>query len=301
MIEELREQQLRMIRRKRKKFRIVLSVILLLAGAGLSVLYYLLKQEDKKLELTTYYIDTDKVDGEYRIALMSDLHNSEFGENNSDLVQAVRELNPDLILMCGDMVNKDEPDVSVVTELCSQLIDIADIYYIIGNHEGVLMYVDGGYKVPLDQYLTEIGVKMCYTGEYALEAGDTPLSLFSISIEEESYEANPNLQKSFELFTEEENFKIAVSHYPDILYDTLKNADFDLGIAGHYHGGQVNIPGKGGLYHMDTGLFPKYYGGIYQLDKGQLIVTRGLGNTSFIPRINNRPELVLIDINGREK
>lgn len=296
-IEELKQQQFRRVR-KRKRRTVAILIVMLILVTVLGALYYRLKQEDKKLELTTYHIETDKIEGEYRIALMSDQHNSEFGENNSDLVQMVRDTDPDLILMCGDMVNKNDPDVSVVTNLCSQLIDTADVYYIIGNHEGVLMYDESGYKVPLDQYLTELGVKICYTGEYSIEAENSPISFFSISMEEESYEANPDLQKAFELFTDREEFKIVVSHYPAILYDTLQNADFDLALAGHYHGGQVNVSGKGGLYHKDTGFFPKYYGGIYQLDKGQLIVTRGLGNTSVIPRINNRPELVLIDING---
>lgn len=298
MIQELREKQVRNIRNKRRKRRIFSLLILLAVSAGLAAVYLWLQGENGSIGIKTYHIGTDKVDGAYRIVLMSDLHNSEFGDHNADLVQAVKEQEPDMILMCGDMVNKDDPDVSVVTELCGQLTETADIYYILGNHEGVLMYEEGGYKVPLDAYLTELGVTVCYNGEYTIENGDTPLHLFAVSMEEESYEAKPDLQKAFELFTEEEGFKIVASHYPAILYGTLRGKEYDLAVAGHYHGGLVNIPGKGGLYHTDTGFFPEYYGGIYRLDHAQLIVTRGLGNSSFIPRINNQPELVLIDINS---
>ena len=70
----------------------------------------------------------------------------------------------------------------------------------------------------------------------------------------------------------------------------------DLAVAGHYHGGIIRIPGLGGLYHPKTGFFPKYDGGKYELAQGTLIVTRGIGNHGLIPRINNRPELVIIDV-----
>lgn len=300
MIEEIRRLQIEKIRKKRKKRRIAAAIILIIivafAALAAAALYVRSSEENRHFEVTTYNLQTDKIDGEFRIVLMSDLHNAEFGENNSELVRGVKELEPDIILMCGDMVNKDDPDVSIVTDLCRQLIDTAEIYYIFGNHEGMLMYVTE--KVPLDGYLTEIGVKTCYPGEYTIEHADTPIRLFCASLEKESYEGNKSLQKAFQIFTEEDGFKIVASHFPSMIYDTLNGSDFDLGIAGHYHGGQIIIPGVGGLYHTETGFFPEYYGGIYPLERGELIVTRGLGNSSLLPRINNRPELVLIDING---
>ena len=76
----------------------------------------------------------------------------------------------------------------------------------------------------------------------------------------------------------------------------LKDMEFDLAVAGHYHGGQVILPGIGGLFHKDTGLFPEYYGGAYPLSHGTLILSRGLGNSTIFPRINNDPELILIEV-----
>ncbi len=300
MIEEIRQLQIEKIRKKRKRRRIataiILIIIVILAVLASGVLYFISAEENRHFEVTTYNLQTDKIGGEYRIVLISDLHNAEFGEDNSELVQGVKDLEPDMILMCGDMVNKDDPDVSIVLDLCRNLINTADIYYIFGNHEGTLMYVTE--KIPLDAYLAELGVNTCYPGEYTIEQGDNPIRLFCASLEKESYEGNRSLQKAFELFTEEDGFKIVASHFPSMIYDTLNGSDFDLGVAGHYHGGQIIIPGVGGLYHIETGFFPEYYGGIYPLGRGQLIVTRGLGNSSLLPRINNRPELVLIDING---
>jgi predicted MPP superfamily phosphohydrolase len=90
-----------------------------------------------------------------------------------------------------------------------------------------------------------------------------------------------------------------MAHIP-ILFDTQLSAyDFDLGIAGHTHGGIVNLPFIGGLYTNEEGFFPNYTSGKYILNKNQsLIISAGLGDSSFFPpRINNAPELVVIDIN----
>lgn len=298
MLEEIRQKQIERIRKrnKRKKRVIILLIgILLILGAAL---YFLNMQINQTFEITTYNLDTDKIDGEYKIALLSDLHNSEFGENNGELIQAVEQANPDIIVMCGDMVLQDDPDVSVVLNLCEQLKETADIYYILGNHEGVLIYQEGGLEVPLDGYLYDMGVTVCYPGEYVIQDGENKISLFSASMNEDTYKADTVLQSEFQNFAQEDCFKIVASHFPNTIYDLLANEDFDLGVAGHFHGGQVIVPGIGGLYHKDTGFFPEYYGGMYDLEKAKLVVTRGLGNSSVVPRINNKPELVLIDING---
>ena len=81
---------------------------------------------------------------------------------------------------------------------------------------------------------------------------------------------------------------------------TIPACSVDLGVCGHYHGGQVWIPFVGGLYHGDTGMFPKYSGGLYSLTHSTIFVSRGMGGHSGLPRINNRPELAVIDINGRQ-
>jgi predicted MPP superfamily phosphohydrolase len=94
-------------------------------------------------------------------------------------------------------------------------------------------------------------------------------------------------------------YLIVMAHIP-ILFDTQLSAyDFDLGIAGHTHGGIVKLPFIGGLYTNEEGFLPKYASGKYVLNKKQsLIISAGLGDSSFFPpRINNAPELVVIDIN----
>lgn len=249
-----------------------------------------------ELTVTRYRIETEKLSADWKLALLSDLHNQEYGEGNSLLIQEIRKYAPDAILICGDMVNRNDPDVSVALELCRALVEIADVYYVYGNHEGVLQYDPNGLQIPLDQYLTEQGVTLLYGGLYEIRHESDTIAFFAKSIHAEEYQESEKSQEQVARFLEQDGFKLAMSHFPDLFYDALADAEFDLAVAGHYHGGQIILPGIGGLYHGETGLFPQYYGGEYRLKHGTLILSRGLGNTAPIPRINNDPELVFIDV-----
>lgn len=288
----------RMARRRRRGciLKVTAAVLAVLLAAAVGFLWWLKDRNDDRLTVTRYEVTTEKLSNPWKIALLTDLHNHEFGEHNSRLVEAVAEYGPDVILMCGDMVLKNDPDVSVVAELCEQLSSVADIYYVYGNHEGSLEYDVNGPRVAVDKYLLNRGVTVCYRGTYRIEKEGEAIELLSLSVQNEAYERNLAYAAAAEEFCEKDGFKLIASHYPDLFYKGLRDMDFDLGVAGHYHGGQVILPGVGGLYHTDTGPFPPYYGGLYQLTRAQLIVSRGLGNDTVFPRINNDPELVFIDV-----
>lgn len=296
MLKELQYQRLYEVRCKKRRIVLILLLLSVLSGV---IIHFVSKFEMMKFEITQYSLKTDKINNDYKIVLLSDLHNHEFTEDNKNLIAAIKECAPDFVIMCGDMVIKDDPNIEVVLNLCEKIREFSEIYYILGNHEGVLEYLDGGLQIPLDKYLYEIGVTVCYPGEeYVIDTGVDEINLFSVSMTEESFQDNYNLQDKLKEFLKKDGYKILASHYPTVLYSALYNADYDLGVAGHFHGGQIIVPGLGGLYHSDTGFFPKYYAGLFKLGKAQLIVTRGLGNSSIIPRINNIPEMVLISLSA---
>lgn len=279
------------MKRTIKKYAVGLTLILLVT----TVLWWICLNH-MELTVTRYRIETEKLSTDWKLALLSDLHNQEYGDGNSLLIREIREYAPDAILICGDMVNRNDPDVRVVLELCGALVEIADVYYLYGNHEGVLQYDPNGLQIPLDQYLTEQGVTLLYGGLYEIRHESDTIAFFAKSIYAEKYWESEKSQEQVARFLEQDGFKLAMSHFPNLFYDALADAEFDLAVAGHYHGGQIIIPGIGGLYHEETGLFPQYYGGAYRLKHGTLILSRGLGNSAPIPRINNDPELVFIDV-----
>lgn len=275
---------------------LLLVVLVTVAALGLSY-------ENKtgifsqKLETSFFHMYSAKVPTgkNLRLVVLSDLHNAEFGEKNIELVERVQRLSPDLILLAGDMVNKFEDRTDVAVDLCRQLVDIAPVYYGIGNHEGNMMYVDG---LRIDGQLREVGAKVLINQSEDITVQDTAVSIGSVStsvLDYDEYSA-PFVAE----FEQKDTLKILIAHCPDLFYEKMEDVSVDLSVAGHFHGGQVRLPIIGGVYAIGQGFFPKYCNGMFTLTNGKLFVTRGLGNSHSIPRINNRPEIAVIDINARK-
>ncbi len=300
MLEELRRLQMEEVqrkiteaRRRRRKRLFILFPLVLLVITG--VFLALQVEANRHFEVTRYCLESGKVKTPIKLVVLSDLHSMEYGEENRELIEAIQREQPDLIAMVGDMVNKDDEDFTGVRYLCRRLKEIAPVYYTLGNHEGTLMYgrLD---SVPLDELLTEEGARVLINETAEFQKGETLVRLAGISNEAAGYDrwAKDKLAD----FWESEGYKIVLSHFPDLYYEKLKDARFDLALAGHYHGGLIRVTGIGGLYHPEDGLFPKYSGGEYPLTNGTLIVSRGIGGHGLIPRIHNRPELVIVEIAG---
>lgn len=256
---------------------------------------YLLSDE---LEVTFHHVYSPKIAGgeNIRVVVLSDLHNREFGPENEELVGQVALLKPDLIAIAGDMVNADDGSLDVVLTLCRKPVGIAPVYYSPGNHESNLMYEKGS---PLEALLLEEDVHVLVNRAEGLTLHRTPLLIGGLTTSADGYK-----EYGAEFFEEYEKisaFKLLIAHYPSLYYEHLANGAVGLGICGHYHGGQFRLPGIGGLYHVDTGFFPKYNGGIYQLPNATVFVSRGMGGHNGLPRINNRPELAVLDINGLQE
>ena len=256
---------------------------------------YLLSDE---LEVTFYHLYSPKITGakNTRVVVLSDLHNREFGAENAELVEKIAALKPDLIAIAGDMVNADEETLEVILTLCRQLVRIAPVYYSPGNHESNLLYEKG---VPLEEELLEEGVHVMVNRAEELTIHKNRFLIGSLTTSVEGYEEYG--AAFIEEYEKSDAFKLLIAHYPSLFYEDLADTRIDLGICGHYHGGQIRLPFVGGLYHGDVGFFPKYDGGMYRLPQSTIFVSRGMGGHNGIPRINNRPELAVIDINGRQE
>lgn len=278
---------------RKRRSRILLYGILvaaILAGGGRRLL-------SNELETTFYHLCSHKVTaGEnIRVAVLSDLHNREFGPGNAELLDRIAALKPDLIAVAGDMVNADDENLDIILSLCQSLMEIAPVYYSPGNHESNLMYEKGS---PLEGLLQEQGVRVLVNRAEEVTIHRTPLLIGGLTTSTEGYEEYG--AAFFEEYEKSSAFKLLIAHYPSLYYEFLADGAVDLGICGHYHNGQVRLPIVGGLYHGDTGFFPQYSGGMYSLPNSTIFVSRGMGGHNGLPRVNNRPELAVIDINGRQ-
>lgn len=284
---------------RRHKWAFVIIVLLLIGIMVERNLY----QSKYSLNYSSYQISSDKINTPVRILQLTDLHNNEFGENNQELIDRVASQSPDLILITGDLLNSDESRTDIATNLISSLCDIASIYISLGNHEVeyqqqfgtdiIRLYEDAG-AVVLDRQYQDFevnGQKLRLGGIYGYCLPAKYL---------ETDEADPEECAFLSDFQNTDLYTILMCHMPVcwMLNDGLDEWDVDCVLAGHVHGGQVVLPLIGGVYAPDMGWFPGKLQGLYSSTDGSstMVLSTGLGNTESVPRFNNVPEVVTVDI-----
>lgn len=253
------------------------------------------------LEPNTYTISSrglpDAFDG-YRIAQVSDLHNAEFGDGNQRLLDMLREAEPDMIAITGDLIDSRKTNIAVALAFAEEAVRIAPCYYVSGNHEA---------RVPeyreLKAGLEAAGVTVLDDARVEIEISGKSITI--IGVNDPSFladyltsDAAVMDRKLSELSSEDASFTILLSHRPE-LFDTYAAHEMDLVLTGHAHGGQFRLPLIGGLIAPNQGLFPKYDDGLYSEGNTNMIVSRGLGNSIIPFRFNNRPEVVLIELKSQ--
>ena len=253
------------------------------------------------LERNTYTIRRpelpDVFDG-YRIAQVSDLHNAEFGDRNQRLLEMLREAEPDMIAITGDLIDSRKTNIAVALAFAEDAVKIAPCYYVSGNHEArVSEYQDlkTGLEAAGVTVLDDARVKIEVSGESITVIGVNDPSFHADYL---TSDATVMDRKLSELSSEDAGFAILLSHRPE-LFDTYVAHDMDLVLTGHAHGGQFRLPLIGGLIAPNQGLFPKYDDGLYSEGNTNMIVSRGLGNSIIPFRFNNRPEVVLIELKSQ--
>ena len=248
--------------------------------------------------IISFYQETSsKVNNNIRIAVISDIHAREYGEHNEALLSDLRALKPNLILFLGDMVIREQEEYQSVLDLISESTAIAPCYGILGNHESERIYYANDRDLP--KKLAEAGLKLLRNACEDVRVGDNMIQLFGVEGTAYGFEQYGGREFMEKTAIDPNVYCIVMAHIPILFESQLSKYDFDLGVAGHVHGGIVNLPFIGGLYSDEEGFFPKLCAGKYALDNRQsLIISAGLGDSkSFPSRINNPPELVVIDIN----
>lgn len=280
---------------KNKKRRIVLAVIV----AILLALIVWIIWGNTALELSTYTVTSDKLpeafDG-YRIAHISDLHNTEIGANNEKLISMLKNAEPDMIAITGDLIDSRNTNVETALQFAEKAIKIAPCYYVSGNHEARVSEYE-----ELKSGLTGLGVIVLEDERTEIEISGEKISLLGVD--------DPSLQTDYlfgdsatviqnklqGLVVDGNIYTILLSHRPE-LYEVYTESKVDLVLSGHAHGGQFRLPFVGGLVAPNQGFFPKYDSGLYSEDNTNMIVSRGIGNSILPFRFNNRPEVILIEL-----
>lgn len=251
------------------------------------------------LVVTKYTIETEKVNNMIRLAVLTDLHATQYGENQIELINKIKDQRPDAFLLVGDIFDENR-DKEPVMELLSAIGTEYPGFYVSGNHEFWSGEVDTWKKMVESYGVTVLEgdtVTIEIHGEKIQISGvDDPdgfLSASTIQGEEKG-----SWQEQFDFANNSVDpalYSVLLSHRPESV-QLYNNSNFDLIVSGHAHGGQIRLPFlMKGLYAPNQGFFPKYSKGLYNLGNANMIVSSGLCK-SALPRIFNPPEVVIIDI-----
>ncbi|WP_343338804.1 putative protein YpbG [Terrisporobacter petrolearius] len=259
-------------------------------------------------EETLIYKNLPKSLADYKILQISDLHSKEFGTNNEKLINSIKEINPDLILVTGDMFTVSDisidmnEEVLVPYQLLSKLATNYKIIYVSGNHEEGkdIIYNGDDYRTrdrsknnAYNRYRSKLeSLGVTFLENSSLQNYNDFINIYGVyfdSMEKNEYYQSINLDKT--------KFNIMLCHDPKYFH-TFANMGFDLVLSGHVHGGIIRIPLVGGLFSPDRTFFPKYDKGIYKINNSYMNVSTGLGD-SILKRVFNPPEINVIILKNK--
>ena len=281
------------------------NLALIAAGAaalGAGALY--LNRENNTIKVEPYCIKKG-LEKPITVVSLADLHGKRFDQDGNNLLNIVRSLKPDIVVFPGDTVSYTAKGLSGTVRLVGEIAKFSKVFMIPGNHEHRSDRID-----EIMALFAENGATVLKNELWQGNIKDTPVSILGLSEEIGTSRLDylsaamgtleyPDNSKLLLDFAQKDGVKILLSHFPETFGLTgersYKRYTFDLMLAGHAHGGQIRLPSVGGLFAPGQGILPKYTFGKYG-DSPALIVSRGLGNDSFIPRVNNRPEVSVITI-----
>lgn len=283
--------------KRKKKWILSLSALILIVLTAWTL------WANTALEVNEYEIMSDRIpqgfEG-FRVAQVSDLHNAQFGENNSKLIELLAQTDSDIIVLTGDLIDSRHTDIEIALEFARQAVQIAPVYYVSGNHEARVNEYDD-----LKMGLVKAGVVILENQKVQITREEESITIMGID--------DPSFQEDYlfcdaasvttsalsELQNESGSYMVLLAHRPE-LFETYVDAGVDLVFSGHAHGGQFRLPFIGGLVAPNQGFFPKYDAGLFSEGDTTMIVSRGMGNSIIPVRFNNRPEIVLVTLSNRK-
>lgn len=276
---------------KREARLIILIIIMVLLLITLIVI------ENNMVELNSYSISSNKLPQgtQLKIAQISDFHNCKLG---NEVIEGLKKTSPDMIAITGDLIDSRKTNLEPSLKLIAEAVKIAPCYYVTGNHEA---RVTNEYAV-LKAEMLEMGVRVLENESELISINGLEINLIGLTDPRFSYDsdstkkAKNEIYKSLKTLISTEHYNLVLCHRPEA-FSEYASLNVDLALTGHAHGGQIIIFGIGAVA-PNQGIFPKYIKGIYEKDETKMIVSRGIGNSLFPFRLNNRPEVVQIIITG---
>lgn len=282
---------------------------IILGTALASGTYLLYKYENNTIEKAEYIVENLKIPKEFNdfnIVQISDLHNKSFGKNNKNLIKVIDELSPNIVVITGDLIEGSSNNFDISLNFVNDISKKYDVYYIIGNHEQKASIKK--YKDIYEEYLKKVSntkAKILDNKYVRLKIKDSYINLYGFTVPFEcyTYMLSKHEKRYIDKYYMDETlgninnleYNILLAHNP-FFFEEYSKWGADLVMAGHVHGGIVRIPKLGGLLSPNREFFPEYDLGKYTINNSDMILSKGLGGSKILSRINCRPEIIKITL-----
>ncbi len=266
-------------------------------------------RECRKYKITKYTLSSPKLQESLRVLLLADLHNSDYKDNHAKMLEDINALKPDCIVLAGDMIvshSDQQKENKRTAEFIEKMSELAPVYYGVGNHEKRAMLSKKALCGLWNEYMNLLENNsnvyfLSNTSEY-IDIKGNKINILGLDLDVEYYKrfvekklTKKDLEDMFGSLNLDQ-YNILIAHNPDY-FKIYADYGADLVCSGHNHGGLVKLPFIGGVISPRFRIFPKYDYGVFEKENTNMVLTSGLGAHSIKIRVNNIPELVVIDIN----
>lgn len=279
---------------KKKRLLIILpcAVILIVAAFTAWVLW-----ANTALVRTDYTIASERLPHEFEgfvVAQVADLHNAQYAADKEKLISMLQKAQPDIIVLTGDTIDARNPNVPLVLDFLQKAMQIAPCYFVTGNHECALNRME---YYEIEAQIRELGVEILRAETVTLKRDGAQITL--LGVDDENFDGTLHSSAQLRELAGTDGYTILLSHRPEYFW-RYAEAQIDLTFSGHAHGGQFRLPLIGGLYAPGQGVLPEYDCGVYTYQNSSMVVSRGIGQSSFPLRFNNIPELVIVTLTSTQ-
>ena len=265
----------------------------------LLLLWYFFYHENTDLRVTRYYIKDKKINNKFVITQISDFHNNKYKKLNNELIYNLKLIKPDIIVITGDFIDSRRTDINASINFINEIKEVSPIYYVNGNHESRME----DYEL-FKEKLVDNDVIVLENDIKEIKYKDNNINIIGISdprfaVDKRDKEKGIIKEELKSIDYDKYIYTILLTHRPEYINE-YSEENINLVLSGHAHGGQINIPFLGPLYAPGQGLFPKYINSMYKVNNTNMIVSCGIGNSLMPFRINNKPELVIVELDSME-
>lgn len=281
------------------------NVLLIILAIVAIILIWIMLYDSNRFVVVKHTIKDKRIKGQFRVVVLADLHNKQYGKKNIVLLEAIEAQNPEAVFIAGDiMTARKGKSLKPAIDFMEKLAGKYPVFYGNGNHEHRIKLYPDTYGTMAQEYgeaLKGMGVEPLVNMHRDVE--EKNITIYGAEIHRKYYKrfTVPHMEETYLKSVlgdvKEERYNILLAHNPDY-FPQYAAWGADLVLSGHVHGGIVRVPGWKGVASPNIRFFPKYDGGKFTEGKSTMILSRGLGMHTIPLRLFNPGELIVIDFQG---